>query len=611
MSIYFNIVIEGNNYRIEESRVKQCSAADTLSRINEIFQKKWVCLTSEDGSRLKALADTIQERFQRKLNRFKIFGRCLPQLVQSLMGQGASIGLVQVLYQQIVTTYQVGRNLSVLSDELKLQIMGCLGPKDLGRVACVGRDTSRLVLDKVFKTDFVTQAQEFGYLGDDPKAARLFMSSLYRDIQILVKGEHRYLSSRFRYDDYTQPWLLDKKYIAYKLSRDGSRVFDFEATLRNMKSMPALEIFQILFYQHKRVDWNSGQWNYNSAFAQFLIAIQKKQNKVMEHHALRVLNCELNTAVSGYRESNSTHYELLIRLGAYIPSMLAKALDTNCLPIIKACVECAQDLDKNDVLRAAAGSGKVDIIRYLLEQGAEVDSEDSSGATPLFHAAMAGHTAVCGLLLDKGADVNAEHETGYTPLHAASKNGHVGVVKLLLDRGADVQSHDTVVGTPLHLATNKDVMQVLLAHATDLETTDRFGRTPLRCFIQSGHLGVARLLLKKGADANTFNHIGETVLFDAILKNEDSVRLLLEFGARIDSNRNGETPLQRALRKNVNPRIVEALILAEKEALKKEMERLRLKAQQDADYNQSLIADQQKEIDRLKGQLEGKIKKDS
>ena len=66
---------------------------------------------------------------------------------------------------------------------------------------------------------------------------------------------------------------------------------------------------------------------------------------------------------------------------------------------------------------------------------------------PLYLAAMKGHIEVVKLLLDKGADISVAHADGWTPLNAAATRGHLEVVKLLLDKGADYNAKIKIMVT--------------------------------------------------------------------------------------------------------------------------------------------------------------------
>ncbi|EPT05608.1 hypothetical protein FOMPIDRAFT_1103033, partial [Fomitopsis schrenkii] len=61
-------------------------------------------------------------------------------------------------------------------------------------------------------------------------------------------------------------------------------------------------------------------------------------------------------------------------------------------------------------------SGALDIVRYLVDQKADVDRADNSGWTALQIAASAGHEDVVRELLGAGANVNHKNDKGITPL---------------------------------------------------------------------------------------------------------------------------------------------------------------------------------------------------
>jgi len=56
------------------------------------------------------------------------------------------------------------------------------------------------------------------------------------------------------------------------------------------------------------------------------------------------------------------------------------------------------------------------VVKLLLEKGAELESKDKYGRTPLSYAAWNGHEAVVKLLLEKGAELGSTDEHCQTPL---------------------------------------------------------------------------------------------------------------------------------------------------------------------------------------------------
>ena len=91
-----------------------------------------------------------------------------------------------------------------------------------------------------------------------------------------------------------------------------------------------------------------------------------------------------------------------------------------------------------------ATNGHVGKVKLLLDQGAELETKDESGRTPLSHAAERGYEAVVKLLLDYGADVKAADWNKEMPLWYAFERGHEAVVKPLLDQGAELETKDAI-----------------------------------------------------------------------------------------------------------------------------------------------------------------------
>lgn len=91
--------------------------------------------------------------------------------------------------------------------------------------------------------------------------------------------------------------------------------------------------------------------------------------------------------------------------------------------------------------------GCTSIVMYVI-QGAEVNTRDHCGWTPLHEACNHGYIEMTLLLLDNGArvdDPGGVNCGGVTPLMDAATNGHEDVIKLLVGRGADLALQDTHV----------------------------------------------------------------------------------------------------------------------------------------------------------------------
>ena len=106
------------------------------------------------------------------------------------------------------------------------------------------------------------------------------------------------------------------------------------------------------------------------------------------------------------------------------------------------------------------------------------ERKDEGYWTPLHYAAWKGHGAVVKLLLQQTEDVNSQNDNGNTSLHVAVHYGQEAVVKLLLKR--------------------KDI---------DEDSRNKYGYTPLLTAVSYGHEVVMKLLLeRKNIDATSRNN---------------------------------------------------------------------------------------------------------
>jgi ankyrin repeat protein len=100
-------------------------------------------------------------------------------------------------------------------------------------------------------------------------------------------------------------------------------------------------------------------------------------------------------------------------------------------------------------------------VQDLIKRGADVNSKNNYGLTPLHFSSIENHIELAKLLLERGADVKAKDNDGYTPLHLASISNYIELAKLLIDRGADVNAKDNEGRTPFDKADSKK-MEALL-----------------------------------------------------------------------------------------------------------------------------------------------------
>lgn len=96
------------------------------------------------------------------------------------------------------------------------------------------------------------------------------------------------------------------------------------------------------------------------------------------------------------------------------------------------------------------------MVALLVSKGADVNTQASSGATPLFWAVMRDQKDDAQFLLDHGANVNAADAYGDTILDCALRLQYGSMIQLLVDRGADVNAKDQSDRRPLMYAMGMD-----------------------------------------------------------------------------------------------------------------------------------------------------------
>ncbi|CAH0700527.1 unnamed protein product [Spodoptera exigua] len=129
-------------------------------------------------------------------------------------------------------------------------------------------------------------------------------------------------------------------------------------------------------------------------------------------------------------------------------------------------------------LQAAAQNGHVEVIRALVEAGADVDAEDRDGDRAAHHAAFGDEPAALRALAVASADLNARNRRRQTPLHIAVNKGHLGVVRTLLQLAVHPSLQDSEGDTPLHDVISKkrdDMLTLLLEHGADMTLTNNNG----------------------------------------------------------------------------------------------------------------------------------------
>jgi ankyrin repeat protein len=138
------------------------------------------------------------------------------------------------------------------------------------------------------------------------------------------------------------------------------------------------------------------------------------------------------------------------------------------LDTIKTELDGGRDIDSRDAagqtaLMYAAEAGQIEVVKYLVSNGADVNaqSEGIGLGTALIYAASANRLDVMEYLIEQGADVNAMTRNKETALFWASAQGHVEAVKILLKNGAYTELKNKKDQTALDVAKELNRTEVI------------------------------------------------------------------------------------------------------------------------------------------------------
>jgi uncharacterized protein len=197
-------------------------------------------------------------------------------------------------------------------------------------------------------------------------------------------------------------------------------------------------------------------------------------------------------------------------------------------------------------------------ITQVLRAAQQADKPSKRRADArLLAAAERGDATAAALAIRAGANLETRDEQGRTPLLLAVTKDRLAVARLLVYLGADPDALDDQHDTPwlvTGVTGSVDMLEVLLPAGPDLTIRNRYGGTSLIPASERGHVAYVRRAVRTGIDVNHVNNLGWTALLEAVILGDGSrryqqiVTILLDGGADPQiADRNGVTALQHAM----------------------------------------------------------------
>jgi ankyrin repeat protein len=236
-------------------------------------------------------------------------------------------------------------------------------------------------------------------------------------------------------------------------------------------------------------------------------------------------------------------------------NLLAVAAAGGCRPICEALIKRGAQVNLQSgrfgsVLATAAWWGNTETVKYLVEQGADVNLRLQTGeygsASALAAAAERGNTETVKYLVDQGADVNLPLQTGPygSALAAAAEWGNTETVKYLVEQGADVNLplQTGPYGSALAAAAGRgdtETVKYLVEQGADVNLplqTGKYG-SALSAAAWRGGTETVKYLVKQGADVNLplqTGRYGSALAAAAWWGSTETVKYLVEQGADVN-----------------------------------------------------------------------------
>lgn len=183
-----------------------------------------------------------------------------------------------------------------------------------------------------------------------------------------------------------------------------------------------------------------------------------------------------------------------------------------------------QILDGASALNWGCSFGYENIVIYLINNGADINSANKQGETPLMRAALSDYYSIVTFLLSKGADVNVHDNLNRDALIYASMHNHFNVAKLLVEKGSKLQTQEIMSGYTAVMFCigfeDKRLKNYLVSEITKSNNEEEVnynfvndvGYSVLMLAAGRGNYELVKYLINHGADVNYKSKNGWTAL---------------------------------------------------------------------------------------------------
>lgn len=198
---------------------------------------------------------------------------------------------------------------------------------------------------------------------------------------------------------------------------------------------------------------------------------------------------------------------------------------------------------KDEIIFAIISYRNIEWLKRAIEAGVDVNIRGERCITPILAAAERGSIEMVKILVDNGADFNAVDNRGFNIVfHACNWRKDIQLLKYLIESGFDPDISLSFGHTPLLEAINtgNNIAAYFLINMTEkrINFHDIIGRTPLHNSVIKRNPRIVGALIRKGANVNAKDKRGHTPLFFTFINPSQNggkliAKMLLKHGATI------------------------------------------------------------------------------
>jgi len=354
-------------------------------------------------------------------------------------------------------------------------------------------------------------------------------------------------------------WLLSKKVDINEKAKDGTT-----AAMHACKESGNVQLLQL--FKSKGADLNAADEKGLTALhyaveydlidsVEFLLSNGLKPNVAANDGATPLFLALLNAEMTSTLVKLGANSKATMKNGA---TLLHAAAEGGNIDVVKFYLSQGLDLNTTDesgrtplMYACVNPNSSLELIKFLVSRGAKTDVVTTDGSTVVHLAAVAERLdAVDYFCKSQGIDINVRRtDTGYTPLmEVAMKKGNMELIKALKMKGADAKLYAADGSSLLQLAALGNQLKLLKAlvnegYEIDYKRPD--GATVLHAAAFGADVNLINYLLKENCNVGQRLRDGSTVLHCASeAGNEEVMRYFIKLGVPVDVKKNnGASPL--------------------------------------------------------------------